>query len=588
MIYGVKMLFWVTVVSLVTLLEKPAKSATKTVISHAANLKKLALTNNIAQLPNPIIPQKPELTPVKPEQSQPTPLETNPPTLQPGEISPQIPGTIRVEGFEFEGNTAFSDRQLAEVTKPFTAREITFAELIAVETAVTEKYIEAGYINSGAVISANQTFPRTGGVVKIQIIEGELTEINIIGNRRLNSHYVRSRLEIATKKPLNRNRLLEALQILQLDPLITNISAEIQPGIRPQQSRLLVRVKEADTFNAEIFTDNNRSPSVGSWRRGIKINQSNLLGWGDGLEVSYTNSDGSNAFDGSYTLPINARNGTIEFAAGITNTNVIEQPFNRLDIEGKSRTYQLTYRQPVVQKPNQELALGLTFSRQESQTSLLNERFPLSPGANNQGETSVSALRFFQEYVQRSPRQVLAVRSQFSLGTDLFGATVNNNAPDSRFFAWRGQGQYVRLLAPETLLILRSDIQIASDSLLSLEQIGIGGAKSVRGYSQDLILTDSGAIASAELRIPILRIPEAKGVLQVAPFLDFGVGWNYAGEKANSQSNNLLGTGLGLIWQMSDRLNARLDYGIPLIDVKANNQNLQDQGLYFTINYFLF
>ncbi|WP_242038961.1 ShlB/FhaC/HecB family hemolysin secretion/activation protein [Anabaena lutea] len=582
------MLFWVTVVSLVTLLEKPAKSATKTVISHAANLKKLAVTNNIAQLPNPIIPQKPELTPVKPEQSQPTPLETNPPTLQPGEISPQIPGTIRVEGFEFEGNTAFSDRQLAEVTKPFTAREITFAELIAVETAVTEKYIEAGYINSGAVIYANQTFPRTGGVVKIQIIEGELTEINIIGNRRLNANYVRSRLEIATKKPLNRNRLLEALQILQLDPLITNISAELQPGSRPQQSRLQVRVKEADSFSGEIFTDNNRSPSVGSFRRGMKINQSNLLGLGDGLQVFYTNSDGSNAFDGSYTLPINARNGTIEFAVGITNTNVIEQPFNRLDIEGKSRTYQLTYRQPVVQKPNQELALGLTFSRQQSETSLLNERFPLSPGANNQGETSVSALRFFQEYVQRSPRQVLAVRSQFSLGTDLFGATVNNNAPDSQFFAWRGQGQYVRLLAPETLLILRSDIQISTDSLLSLEQIGIGGAKSVRGYRQDLILTDSGAIASAELRLPILRIPEVKGILQVAPFLDFGVGWNYSGEKANSQSNSLLGTGLGLIWQMSDRLNARLDYGIPLIDVKASDETLQDQGLYFTINYFLF
>jgi hemolysin activation/secretion protein len=588
MIYGVKMLFWVTVVSLVTLLEKPAKSATKTVISHAANLKKLAVTNNIAQLPNPIIPQKPELTPVKPEQSQPTPLETNPPTLQPGEISPQIPGTIRVEGFEFEGNTAFSDRQLAEVTKPFTDREITFGELIAVETAITQKYVEAGYINSGAVIWANQTFSRTGGLVKIQIIEGELTEINIIGNRRLNSNYVRSRLEIATKKPLNRNRLLEALQILQLDPLITNISAELQPGTRPQQSRLQVRVKEADTLSGEIFTDNNRSPSVGSFRRGIKINQANLLGLGDRLNLSYTNSDGSNTFDASYTLPINARNGTIEFTAGVTNTNVIEQPFNRWDIEGKSRTYQLTYRQPIVQKPNRELALGLTFSRQESETSLFNERFPLSPGANNEGETSVSALRFFQEYVQRSPRQVLAARSQFSLGTDIFNATVNNNAPDSRFFAWRGQGQYVRLLAPETLLILRSDIQISSDSLLSLEQIGIGGAKNVRGYRQDLILTDSGVINSAELRIPILRLPEIKSVLQIAPFIDLGIGWNYSGEKPNSQSNSLLGTGLGLIWQMSNRLNARLDYGIPLIDVKANNKTLQDQGIYFTINYFLF
>ncbi|WP_071189502.1 POTRA domain-containing protein [Trichormus sp. NMC-1] len=134
---------------------------------------------SVGQLPNPIIPQKPELTPVQPEQSPPTPLETNPPIPQPGEISPQIPGTIRVEGVEFEGNTAFSDRQLAEVTKPFTDREITFGELIAIETAITQKYVEAGYINSGAVISANQTFPREGGVVKIQIIEGELTENNI-------------------------------------------------------------------------------------------------------------------------------------------------------------------------------------------------------------------------------------------------------------------------------------------------------------------------------------------------------------------------------------------------------------------------
>ncbi|MFM7406776.1 MAG: ShlB/FhaC/HecB family hemolysin secretion/activation protein [Cuspidothrix sp.] len=337
-----------------------------------------------------------------------------------------------------------------------------------------------------------------------------------------------------------------------------------------------------------IFTDNDISSSVGNFRRGIKINEGNLLGIGDGLELSYTNSDGSNAFDASYTLPVNATNGTVELRGGITNTNVIEKPFNRLDITGESHTYQLTYRQPIVSKPNQELALGLTFSRQESQTSLLNEGFPLSPGANNQGETSVSSWRFFQEYVQRSPRQVLALRSQFSLGTDIFGATVNNNAPDSRFFFWRGQGQYVRLLAPETLLILRSDLQVSSDPLLSLEQMGIGGFKSVRGYRQDILLTDNGVIASAELRFPIVRFPQINSVLQIAPFIDFGLGWNDSKVNANVQSNSLLGTGLGLIWQMSDRLNARLDYSIPLIDVKSNNQTLQDQGVYFTFNYSLF
>ncbi|MEG4290493.1 ShlB/FhaC/HecB family hemolysin secretion/activation protein [Microcoleus sp. C2C3] len=544
---------------------------------------------NPSQLPNPILPREPELpAPTAPQPPPSSPLQPTPLTPDPGGATPGIPGTIRVSGFEFEGNTAFSDRELAEVIKEFAGRDITFAELIAAEAAVTQKYVAAGYINSGALIPANQTFPRSGGVVKIQIVEGGLDEIEITGNRRLNSNYVRSRLERATRRPLNRDRLLEALQLLQLDPLIGTISAELQAGSRPENSRLEVRVKEADTFSGEVFADNNRSPSVGSFRRGVRINQANLLGLGDGLEVSYANTDGSNEFNGSYTVPVNARNGTIRFAASAASTNIIEEPFDRVQIEGKSRTYELSYRQPIVEKPDRTLALGLSFSRQESDTFLGGERFALSAGANERGETRVSAVRFFQEYVQRSSNQVFAARSQFSLGTKFLGATANDSGPDSRFLAWRGQAQYVRLLAPETLLILRSDIQLADRPLLSLEQIGIGGVQSVRGYRQDLLLTDSGAIASAEVRIPVWRVPEVEGLLQIAPFIDFGLGWNHSGEKPNPDSDKLLGAGLGLVWQMGDRLNVRLDYGIPLINARSGDRTLQEKGIYFRINYFPF
>ena len=503
-------------------------------------------------------------------------------------MRPDIPGTIRVDRFEFEGNTAFSDRELAEITKSYVGREITFAELIAAEAAVTQKYLAAGYLNSGAVIPANQTFPRDGAVVKIQIVEGGVEEIAITGNRRLKSSYLRSRLAIATGRPLNRDRLLSALQMLQLDPLIANISAELQAGSRPEKSRLEVRVKEADSFSGEVFADNNRSPSVGSFRRGVEINQANLLGLGDGLEVSYANTDGSNEFNGSYTVPVNPHNGTIRLAVGAASTNIIEEPFDNAGIEGKSRTYELTYRQPILEKPDRNLAVGVTLSRQESNTFLQGERFPLSQGANDRGQTRVSAVRFFQEYVQRSSNQVFAARSQFSVGTNLLGATVNDSGPDSRFLAWRGQAQYVRLLAPETLLIVRSDIQLADRSLLSLEQIGIGGVQSVRGYRQDLLLTDSGAIASAEVRIPVWRVPQVKGLLQVAPFIDLGVGWNHSGEKANPDSDQLLGAGVGLLWQMGDRFNARLDYGIPLINVGGGDRTFQEKGIYFRVNYFAF
>ncbi len=553
--------------------------------------------SQLSQLPNPIQPREPEFPPpTAPQPSLPSPLQPSVPIPVPGDVRPGIPGTIRVSRFEFEGNTAFSDRELAEVTKQFAGREITFAELIAAEAAVTQKYVAAGYINSGAVIPANQTFPREGGVVKIRIVEGGLDAIEISGNRRLNASYVRSRLERATIRPLNRDRLLEALQMLQLDPLIANVSAELQAGSRPENSRLEVRIKEADSLSGEVFLDNNRSPSVGSFRRGVRLNQANLLGLGDGLELSYANTDGSNEFNGSYTVPVNARNGTIRFAASAASTNVIEQPFDAAGIEGKSRTYELTYRQPIVEKPDRTLAAGVTLSRQESDTFLLGERFALSAGANERGETRVSAVRFFQEYVQRNTRQVIAARSQFSVGTNFLGATANDSSPDSRFLAWRGQAQYVRLLAPDTLLIVRSDIQLADRPLLSLEQIGIGGVQSVRGYRQDLLLTDSGAIASAEVRIPVWRVPQVKGLLQVAPFVDFGVGWNHSGEKPNPDSDKLLGAGLGLIWQMGYRLNVRLDYGIPLINARSGDslrdssasRTFQEKGIYFRINYFPF
>ncbi|MEZ2320425.1 MAG: ShlB/FhaC/HecB family hemolysin secretion/activation protein [Microcoleus sp.] len=589
------------VISAFLLLGMPAKATASKVENSLSNLDNLEISNpenlpteidrpsQLSQLPNPIQPREPELpTPQPPQPPPPSPLQPATPTPVEGEVRPDIPGTIRVDRFEFEGNTAFSDRELTEITKSLVGREITFAELIAVEAAVTQKYLAAGYLNSGAVIPANQTFPRDGAVVKIQIVEGGVEEIAITGNRRLKSSYLRSRLAIATGRPLNRDRLLEALQLLQLDPLIANISAELQAGSRPEKSRLEVRVKEADSFSGEVFADNNRSPSVGSFRRGVRINQANLLGLGDGLELSYANTDGSNEFNGSYTVPVNPRNGTIRLAVGAASTNIIEEPFDNAGIEGKSRTYELTYRQPILEKPDRNLAVGLTLSRQESNTFLQGERFPLSAGANDRGQTRVSAVRFFQEYVQRSSNQVFAARSQFSVGTNLLGATVNDSGPDSRFLAWRGQAQYVRLLAPETLLIVRSDIQLADRSLLSLEQIGIGGVQSVRGYRQDLLLTDSGAIASAEVRIPIWRVPQVKGLLQVAPFIDLGVGWNHSGEKANPDSDKLLGAGVGLLWQMGDRLNMRLDYGFPLINVGGGDRTFQEKGLYFRINYFAF
>lgn len=548
-----------------------------------------------AQIPNlPQLPPTPppqDILPPDPAPQFPTPAPLPPPeellsppsTTTPAPI-PGIPEKITVKRFEVVGSTVFSTAELDSVLAGFTNRPLSFTELFQARSAVTQLYIDRGYITSGALIP-----PQTlqGGVIKIQVVEGSLEAINITGTKRLQPSYVRDRLP--TSIPLNQKRLLEALQLLQLNPLIQNLSAELAAGTRPGTSVLEVEVTEAETFNTQLGADNGRSPSVGSFRRRLQLNEANLLGLGDGLGLAYSNTDGSNSLDASYGLPINSRNGTLSLGYGTTSSDVIEPPFNTLDINGNSRYYEVTLRQPLSQTPSQEFALGLTAVRLESEISssvLENFRVPpseLSPGADEEGRTRISALQFFQEWTSRNSREVIAARSQFSLGIGALNATINENAPDSRFFTWRGQAQWVRLLAPETLLLVRADVQLSPDELVPLEQFGLGGIDSVRGYRQDTLLTDDGAFASVEFRFPIYRTQQRRLVVQLTPFVDFGTVWNSSG--TNPDTNTLVSLGLGLRCQLGNSLTARLDWGIPLVDISSRERERtwQENGVYFSI-----
>jgi hemolysin activation/secretion protein len=522
--------------------------------------------------------------PVQTPKPLPSPDELLNPSREPSSPQKEIPvsGTITVNRFEILGSTEFSQVELDQVLLPFTKRPITFSELLKARSLITDLYVNRGYITSGAFIPTQDL---QNGVVKIQVIEGGLEEIKITGVERLSPDYVRSRMNIATGAPLNRDRLIQALQVLQINPLIASVSAELSAGTRAGQNILEVRIREAKSLNAQLSLDNNRAPSVGSLRRKVQVSEANLTGLGDTLSVGYSNTDGSNSYDLSYTLPINPYNGTIAFAFNNGNSNVLEKPFNILDIYANSTSYDFTFRQPIEQTPSQELAIGFTASYRESLTSLLKIPFPLSAGADDNGVTKIAVLRAFQEFTQRSSQSVISLRSQFSLGLGgVLGSNINTSFPDSRFVSWRGQSQYVNLLAPDTFLLLRGDLQFGDRALLPSEQIGFGGQDTLRGYRQDVLLGDNGLNLSAELRVPILRIPEWEGLLQIVPFVDAAAVWTSSGE-ANSSSNTLLGTGLGLRWRVGNTLDLRLDYGIPLISVPNSRNTAQENGLYFNLNF---
>ena len=506
--------------------------------------------------------------------------QSNKPSSTVTSLDDNIPEQIVVKDFDVIGSSIFTEQELDRAVKDYRNRPLTLPELFQARSMITKLYTEKGYVSSGAYIPPQEL---DDGTVQIAVLEGQLEEINISGTEHLSSNYISNRIESAAGKPINVDSLLTALQLLRLNPLIDNVSAELSAGIRPGTSLLDIKIQEADVFNVSSSFNNSRSPSVGTNQRTIGINHGNLLGFGDRLNLEYANTDGSDAFDIGYGLPFNSKNGTLDVAFGTNSNDVIEDPFTALDIESQSRYYELSLRQPVLLEPTKELALGMSFTRTESETFLLEDSFQLSRGANEDGETKISAVRLFQEFVNRSDKEVLAFRSQFSLGVDALNPTINDNGePDSTFFSWRGQSQWVRRLDEDFLLLLRGDAQLSGGSVVPLEQFRIGGVNSARGYRQDLSLGDGGLFGSAELRIPVWRFKKFDGLVQVAPFFDLGTVWNNG--DVDITNATLPAIGLGLNLSLGDRFNARLDWGIPLTSVEGEDSSLQEDGIYFSLN----
>lgn len=564
-------------------------------------------TQPLPKLSGPVLPPPQDVIPI-PSPPTPTPSPVPPsPTAPPGQVLPptsapqpneiapdNAPASITVKRFDVEGSTVYEQKAFDEITKDYINRPISLAELFELRSKITKLYIDDGYITSGAYIPPQDL---ENGVVKIKISEGGVEAINVTGTHHLNPDYIRSRVALAATKPLNKNRLLETLKLLLLnqDRLIKNISTELSTGTHAGESLLDINVTEASIWEAQLTLDNGRTPSVGTFRRQLQLSNYDLLGFGDRLFIAYTNTDGSNGVDTSYTIPFNPRNGTITLSGGFSFSKVIEPPFDILDINSHSNYVELSVRQPILQSINQttntyqEFALGLTVSHRESGATLLGGEIPFpSPGADASGTTRVTALRFFQDYTIQNSRNVLVFRSQFGLGLGSLGALeTTTDTPQENFFVWRGQAQYVRLLADNanTLLLLRGDIQLANKPLVPLEQFGLGGLESVRGYRQDQILTDSGIFLSAEVRIPIFQYLNPKIVLQFAPFIDFGHGFNQGSVPTPRPQNDLISVGLGLRFSFDDRVLATFDWGIPLTDIPHDNRTLQERGLYFSLIY---
>lgn len=486
---------------------------------------------------------------------------------------------VFVKRFRITGSTRFSQEELSVLTAPYENREITFEELQALRQKITQYYIDRGYINSGAVIPDQQVLD---GTVTLKVIEGSITSIDVEGNKHFRSFYIKDRLALASETPVNINNIQQSLQLLQQDPRIRRINAEMSPGVMPGEGILKVRIDEEKPYRAILTAGNNQSPSVGSYRGELMLAHLNLFGFGDIIEGKFGLTEGTNDISLSYLIPVSARDTAIKVYYRKSDSTVVEETFKRLDIESISDTFGLTISQPFYKTPGHEFTLSITGEIRKNATYLLGIPYSFSDIDDN--VTHVTAIRFSQEWISRSQTEVIALRSNFSFGVDAFGATVTESGSDGLFMSWTGQIQWIRQLSNAGIqMVFRTDMQLANDSLLPMEKFSVGGMNSVRGYRENLLVRDNGIASSIEFRFPVLRNQQGEPVLQFAPFADFGWSWNT--EKDTPDPKSISSIGLGLRWSMSKDALFQIYAGHPLRKIKNTDYDIQDDGIHFQLSW---
>jgi len=512
--------------------------------------------------------------------------EKAPPQIELPTLHRPVPDTLSTKellhftprDFRFKGNTVFGDDELRALIKQFINTPINSIDLEEIRLIITNHYINHGYITSGAIIPDQDLLD---GLLLIEIKEGTLSEIAIHNHGRLKPNFIKQRLSFKDQA-IQLSTLQEKLYKLQREPSIKHINARLLPGDIRGRSTLDLDITEDKPYSLDIEYNNHRPARIGERQTILRFNHINLTGWGDALNAEFHRTSGMVASQLQYQRPVGIDGNSFYFSASQSNTELSEadQIFSQFSNDFTSIATGLD--QTLLENNVEKYSVDWQLEHKKSYNSL-----PLQ-FCDGSGITTVnlSAFRLGQSLIYHPQDTYFSLRHTMSVGVRIFSSlSCAGNDSDRHFSSWLWQFLWAKRFSPYHLqAIVKGDMQLSGNSLLAFEKYSLGGANSVRGYAENLILRDQGRSLSFELRAPLRSAPYRWiDSMQLLGFVDSGQAWN---NDSSGTEETLSSIGIGY------RLYTRHAHLIEILWAKSlhettqaqiDEKSLQDRGIHFRI-----
>ena len=492
-------------------------------------------------------------------------------------------GDFTITRFEVAGNTLLEAAEVQSIVSSFAGRNRDFSDVEQAVAALESAYRKRGFSLVKVVLPEQEL---NEGVVHITVIETRIGQVRVTGNESHEAANIRRSLPtIAEGTVPNTDALSANLRMANANPSKW-ATLQLQSGGEPGVIDAVVEVADAKTWSASTVLDNSGDDASGRSHITAQYQNFNVGGLDHVLTAQYTTSPENpsriRVYGAGYHIPLYSLRSSLDFYGSYSNVDagVVSAGLLDLTVSGAGTVFGAHFNRELLRIGSYESQLILGFDHKSFRNDVEFLGFqlggditvnPLSLSYAAQWGLPSGHLNFYLTAVRNiqggsdaSEQNFTAARSGATPGYELLRYGIGFQRPLPYYWQMR----------------LTLNGQATRDALISGEQFGVGGARSVRGLQEREVSNDQGFAANAEFHTPNLCRAISGGNIRcnALAFVDGARVSRNQALPGESEHERVSSAGAGFRLNRGKALSLQVDYGY-VIDA-SNPQYRGEQRLH--------
>lgn len=406
---------------------------------------------------------------------------------------------FEIQTIALVGATLMSDAQRAALLEPYQGKCLGANQLNALLKAITQFYIDRGYVTSRAYLPQQDL---ADGELDVQVVEGRL--------EGLDRSAVATDRELAMAFPGQTGEVVDLRELEQLVDQLNRLPSrpaqlELLPGEQVGGSRVQLQGEPLKPWRVNLNRHNNGERSTGEQQWGAGLDWDSPLGLADQLRVYGGGDTVSDRFRHSanqglyYSLPYGWWTFSYGYNQSYYRTHGEASGF-LFEMDGESKNHQLSAERVLHRDAVSKTAVSLGAAHLRTRNYIENTLLDVS-------SQRLSEMQLGFNHGRRVGSAFVNLDIGWQHGTGSFDAQRRGNPqygePDARYRKYTltlSAMQPFQLWGESFTFDSLLNAQKSEDVLYSPQRISIGGLASVRGFKDQSLAGDTGGYWRNQMR----------------------------------------------------------------------------------------